>query len=529
MTAPSLLLAALLAVPLRAAPSFPEMRADPRFELLGMVQLLAGADRRYSAFQRHDIPYQRAAQAHFAPFKRHPAVLRFTELSDKGFEYLMAYQFMFALSDPPELALREELPAPLVERMGGAARAEEFRRLLADFSQASGFPGFLERMRPELEPMLEEVRGQARRIDTKGRLERYLGEPLKVRYDFILSTFAEPVLVTTFHRVGPDGVPRLTSLYGPEDQEGKFGFLFETRIGPIWWELTWERLTALAEPHRSRLKASESLYAPLGGACAPSWYDCVQRHIAFAVGARLLELHGEAEMAREWPVKYARIGLPYLGPLIEKLKTYESDRARYPTLESFYPELVAAFEALAARAPQALAYYGKIDEVLASSGPFVLIAPAADGPSPGLRDRLEALRKKRWPQAQVLTGEQALEADLSGKSLIVIGTLETNAWLRSRYDALNLPVRVGPRGVSLTRVFGEHKTYDFRGRVGLITTALNPSDPARPVLVYTAADPRALAATLDAYEGAADYVILEQGKLLKVGIYEKSRVPWRVK
>ncbi len=528
MTA-ALLLAAALASPLRAEASFPEMRTDARFELLGMVQLLAGADRRYAGFQRHDIPYQREAQAHFSRYRKHPAVERFARLSDGGVDYLLAYQFMFALSDPPELALREQLPAPLVERMGGEVSAEEFRVLLADFSKESGFPEFYRRMEPELAGLLEPVRVQARRIDTKGRLERYLGEPLDIRYDFILSSFAEPVLVATYHRVDPDGTPRLTSLYGPEEQEGKFGFLFETRIGPIWWELALARLMTRAEPHRARLRKSRSLYEPLGGACAASWYDCAQRHVAFAVGARLLERQGAAELAREWPVKYARIGLPYLGPLIEKLKLYEADRERYPTLESFYPALLETFEELAARENGDLAYYGRINEILAAPGPFVIIAPADDGPSPGLRERLERLREKRWPAAEVLTGEAALSADLAGKSLIVIGTRESNPWLARRYKDLNLPVRVSAGKISLTRVFGEHKTYDFRGRVGLITTALNPSDPARPVLVYTAADPRALAETLDAYDGAADYVILEEGRLLKVGIYEKSRVPWRVK
>ncbi|MCR4296812.1 MAG: DUF4932 domain-containing protein, partial [Elusimicrobia bacterium] len=124
MTARALLLAAALAAPFRAAASFPEMRTDPRFELLGMVQLLAGADRRYAGFQRHDIPYQREAQAHFSRYAKHPAVSRFARLSDEGFDYLLAYEFMFALGDPPELAPREQLPAPLVERMGGEARAE---------------------------------------------------------------------------------------------------------------------------------------------------------------------------------------------------------------------------------------------------------------------------------------------------------------------------------------------------------------------------------------------------------------------
>ena len=526
---PALLLAAALSAPLRAEASFPEMRTDPRFELLGMVQLLADADKRYAGFQRHDIPYQREALAHFRRYRSHPAVRRFTEISDKGFDYLMAYQFVFALGDPPELALREQLPGPLVERMGGDARAEEFRRLLADFSRETRFAEFYARMQPELEKLLSEVRGQAGKIDTKGALEAYLGAPLDVRYEFIISSFAQPVLVSTYIRPDPDGVPRLTSLYGPDERQGRFGFSFETRVGPIWWELTEARFVARSESYRARLEKSASLYAPIGGACAASWYDCAQRHIAFAVGARLLELRGDVEMAREWPVKYARIGMPYIGPLTEKLKEYEADRVRYPTLESFYPRLLETFEALAGGERRALPYFGEIRDILSSTGTFVIIAPAEDGPSPGLRARLDLVRRKRWPAAEVLTGEQALAADLSGKGLIVVGTLETNAWLGRRFGDLKLPVRVKPGRISLDRVVGERKTYSYRGPLGLITTALNPSDATKPVLVYASADPKTLADVLDAYEGPADYVILDGDKLLKVGLYEKSRVPWRVK
>jgi hypothetical protein len=65
------------------------------------------------------------------------------------------------------------------------------------------------------------------------------------------------------------------------------------------------------------------------------------------VGVRLLELSGEREAAAEWPVKYARIGLPYIGPLAERLREFEADRTRYPALLDFYPRLIEEIETLA--------------------------------------------------------------------------------------------------------------------------------------------------------------------------------------
>ena len=83
-----------------APQTYPEIRADPRYELFAMVQLLAGADTRFSGFHRHDIPYDRAAEAHFKPFARHPVVQRYAELTAKGFTYVQAYQYLLALGDP---------------------------------------------------------------------------------------------------------------------------------------------------------------------------------------------------------------------------------------------------------------------------------------------------------------------------------------------------------------------------------------------------------------------------------------------
>jgi len=57
-----------LAAPALAAP--PEVSVDPRFELLGVVQRLAGASREGA----DTAAYVRAIDRRFAPFKGHPAV-----------------------------------------------------------------------------------------------------------------------------------------------------------------------------------------------------------------------------------------------------------------------------------------------------------------------------------------------------------------------------------------------------------------------------------------------------------------------
>ena len=157
----------------------------------------------------------------------------------------------------------------------------------------------------------------------------------------------------------------------------------------------------------------------------------------FAVGTRLLDLSGEREAAREWPIKYARIGLPYIGALAERLREFEADRARYPTLMDFYPRLVDAIEELARGAAAEIPFQGGIRAILDSPAARTVILPGEE--APGVGAALRRLAADRWKGAAVLTDAEALRADLKGRTLIVIGTATGNRWLRRHLSELQLP------------------------------------------------------------------------------------------
>ncbi len=514
-----------------AAPSpatYPEIRADARYELFAMVQMLAGADRRFAGFHRHDIPYDRAAEAHFKPFARHPAVERYAELTAHGFTYVQAYQYLFALGDPPELSLRDEqLPEPLLALMGGRQGEEEFRLLLKDFAQASGFMRFYAESAPERERMVEDVQKQARSFDIPANLERYTGIPVKTRYTVIISPFAEPVESVSVAREDPDGAAHVTAVFGPDERKGRFGFRLPTRFSQFQRDIVLGELLARAEPHREALNRSSALFAPIADACGATWYDCVQRHIAFAVGARLLDRSGNHEMAALWPGKYARIGWPYLAPLVAALKDYEKDRARYPTLLDFYPKLIAVFDGLAAGAKKPPPFLGDIAKAMADPGPAVLIAPA--GASPRLLARVDELRRRSWPRAERMTDRQALATNLSGKIIVVVGAMDGDAWLSRRWAALGLPARLDADGIVFAPRSGEKDGLRLVGRLGLVTDALNPDDPTRPAVVYTAPDEQTLESTLGGEPYPVDFAVLDGTTTVKLGTYEKSFLPWRPK
>ena len=505
--------------------AYPEARTDPRFELFGVVQLLAGSEKRYSGFHRHDIPYTRAAERWFMPFARHPVVESYERLAAKGLDPVFFSAFVFSLGEPPDLEPREPFEPGNLTEAGGAEAMEEFRFLLADFARVSRFGSFYSQTAPLRQAMADEVERQSRELDVKARLERYTGMEVRQRYTLIVSPFAEPSLGSTWARDEAGG-RRLTSVYGPEEEGGRVGFRLATRLGGLWTEILTDQLVPAARPHRVRLNRSKALYAPLGGACAADWYECVQRHAAFAVGARLLDLSGQREAAEEWPVKYARIGMPYIGPLSQRLREYESDRARYPTLLDFYPRLVAEIEAIARAGAAVIPFQGGIRAVLSAPGGRTVILPG--GEPPEAAKALRRMAESRWKGAAILSDEQALTADLKGRTLIVIGTPAGNRWLGERIEALQLPVKIEGARLLFGARPGESYRLTFEGKLGLITAGVNPSDESKGLLLYTATDPGVLSSLVGAYDGPADFVVLDGGALVKLGRYEKSRRPWRL-
>lgn len=518
-----LLVAAVFA---SAAPAaYPEPRTEPRFELFGVVQLLSGADRRFSGFRRHDIPYTRAAEAWFRPFARHPVVETYERLAAKGLDPVFFNAFVFGLGDPPALEPREAFEPGNLAEAGGAEAMEEFRILLADFARTSRFAAFYAETAPLRRAMVEEAERQALALDAKPRLERYTAMPVRQSYALILSAFAEPSLGSTWARDEPEG-RRLASLYGPEEEGGKVGFRLPTRLGGLWTEMLLDQLGPAARPHRVRINRSKALYAPLGGACAADWYGCVQRHVAFAVGVRLLELSGEREAAAEWPVKYARIGMPYIAPLAGRLREFEAERTRYPTLMDFYPRLIEELETLAREGAAAIPFQGGIRAVLSAPGPRTVILPGAEPPD--VTRALRRLAEERWKGAAFLSDEEALAADLKGRTLLVLGTPAGNRWLARRLGELQLPLRLEGARISFDARPGETVRLAFDGRLGLISAAVNPADQTRGLLLFTATEPALLPSLVGAYDGPADFAVLDGGAAVKLGRYEKTRRPWRL-
>lgn len=519
----ALLLSAAVAAAAAPAEPFPDARSDARVELLGALRLLARDERGAAGFYKRDRPYERALEERLAPLAGHPAVARWRELERAGLGYVPAYQWVLALGAPPALEAGAPPPGDVARAAGGAEGAEEFRLLLADFARAADFPRLYAETAPLREPLVEDVRAQAAKEDLRGALERYWGGPVAVRYTLVVSAFVEPAVAVTALTRDADGTPRLTSLTGAEEFEGRVRTRLRARQGTLWAEALNEALKPAFAAREKRLRRSEPLLARTSGRCAADWPECARKEAAFAAATRMLALAGDKASAEEWPVKYARVGMPDLAALLPALKAREGRG----TLPDAVPKLLDVFDALASSSAAAPPFSLGISAALADPAPCVLIAPAA--PAPELAAALARFKKDKRLCDEDLTDAQALGRSLSGRAVVAAGGLSENAWLAKRWAELQLPARLEAGELRMNPRPGEARGTVYAGRVGFVSVARNPDDPSRPVLLFASEDPARVPALLSGFPETADYEIRDGTASVKAGVYEKSRLPWRTK
>ena len=486
----------MILLPLGAgASSYPQIRMDERIELVSALALLAGADSTASGFYEYPSPYARRLRRELSAHQRDAAVSALDARLRAGLTSLDLYQIALRLSPTPPYALVEQLPQPIIDRLGGAQAAADFLAALSRFSTEADFPGFWLRSEPDRQSLMAPAKAQAETSTARALLEQYTGLPA-LPHSVILSPEAEPVFALTTY-VGEDG---LLSVFGPERyrRDWLFRLIFQFNLAGRRNDL-WR----------------QDLQAQL--ARAPGADPQVVREAAAAATARLLQLQGAHEMAELTLVKYARVGMPHLRALFNRLEAYESARERYPTILDFYPELLRAYVADDARSD----FSGGLETLWRTPDAVTVIAPGgAAGP-------WAAAALALWPQAELLDPEQAGARDLTGRHLVVVGTLEQNAWLKKNWDELRLPLHLTAEGVSWARADRDARNYELQGRLGLVTVARHPTDRLRGALILTAAQPSALPRLEFRPASGLDFLILDGERVAKAGLYEKSLLPWR--
>ncbi len=271
---------------------------DARVELLSVALMLSDrADFKARRPEGLDA-YAAAAAAHFAPFSGHPAVARVAELRKHG-------------------AAASELTRAALE--GGG----ELSKDLEEFSRAARFDEFFKSQEAARLSYTETARHESKRALSPEAALAYMGLPFTGEHRFILAP-----LLPDDGGAGEIGVRPGAPARGP------IGFRFDLFEGSVAAELC--------------RAAANWVPAPSGD---------MPDYIAAAVGLRVLAAD-LGEPAYHAALRLAAERLPRLEAVSERLKDYESGRARYPTLEKFFPR-IEAFAAIRLEQASAAAARGE--------------------------------------------------------------------------------------------------------------------------------------------------------------------------
>lgn len=342
MKGPGFLLLLALAAPLRAAPPL-QVAVDPRTELLTTVQLLS-AD---VALTPYPSPYLYELYRYFHPFRQHRAVQLLHELMSQRPWPDIYHYLVLCLADPPGLEWRLPLAGSPEEDLLGGQMLQDWVEALRDFADQSQFERFFAQQTPFYYHLVEQVDKKLKGEDLLGPLEDYYGMELR-EYHLVLSPLLHrggfgPRLPVGeeeylgYSIVGPDGMAGATPTYS-------FRHLREL----VWHEFGHSFVNPLIAGRRDQLRNTLRCFVPLAEQMEktgyPTWDSCVNEHLIRAITARLLcRVVGEEAGQQAVQEELSR-GFVYVPALCRRLEEYEHQRAAYPNLAAFLPQLLAVFE-----------------------------------------------------------------------------------------------------------------------------------------------------------------------------------------
>ena len=341
-----------------AAPASVEVdvSVDPRIELLLIVQHLTGDyEKRTRLITDFDFAYKREIEEHFRPFAMHTVVMTYRAMALKGFSFDAGPQAMMRLTADESLSPRSPMPEDLLKRVGGAEQFETFRSQIADFAQASGFWKFFADHKPLYDELCRNVNETARPGELVAALNDYTGMRVSNAH-LVLFPMGHPGGFAAHVIPEVDGVKQAEEVFavvgpgGAKDDKPVFGGesapWFESLI---IHEFAHTIVNPLAEDNAERVAGSAAKLEPIRQQMSrqayQNWRTVVNEHIVRAIECRLaLRRHGiSAGMAKM--NQEVKRSFTYVPGLVQALTRYEQDRARWPTLRDFYPELLALFEA----------------------------------------------------------------------------------------------------------------------------------------------------------------------------------------
>ncbi|HNX96195.1 MAG TPA: DUF4932 domain-containing protein [Candidatus Aminicenantes bacterium] len=329
-----------------------EPTIDPRVELVSIVFRLAGVPE-YN--QDNFKIYTDAIRAHFDKYKGHPCVAFAKKMwEENGVGFNAPMDLAIHVSPAPAFTPLVEFDDKIPEYRWGKKNAGDFLGLLRSFYADAHCEEFFAQNAPLYKTVLERFRVVYDAVDTRWYREFYGTAPTG-KFVIIVGignggcNYGSKI-------VHPDGREDVYATMGTwtVDEGGLPVYTHGYYLSTLIHEFNHSFINRLNEKHYGELKASGSaVFEPVGSLMSEQAYPtplhALNEALVRAAVVRYIARHnadpGKAESEMRAQLSN---GFIWIDGLVAKLEYYEQHRDRYPTLESFMPE-IAGFYGVTAR------------------------------------------------------------------------------------------------------------------------------------------------------------------------------------
>jgi len=323
------------AKPADKPPSF-SLHVDRRVELFALLQRLVGA-REYLATPA--TAYVAAVDAHFAPFKQHPAVLATLELRQGGIGF----------DGPMWLAVELDDKLQLKNKPGDSRWAnvdiESYLVKVRDFVTATGFDAFLAQHAVYFQKIEARLRTAIAAENPGGWFDGFFGARPGATFVVV------PALLVGTHNFGPHTATELYQIIGVVRVDFDELPTFDTlTLELVVHEMAHSYINPLFEKHAASLAPHAArLFAQVADAMRKQAYPTPEIFLneqgVRAVTSLYMRERKSSREAAATITQQESLGFRWTKGLVDVLAEYRTQRRQFADLHAFMPSLVAFFAA----------------------------------------------------------------------------------------------------------------------------------------------------------------------------------------
>lgn len=322
---------------------------SPQVELISVVQTISKYPTVLGFLMAKDsFDYKSDVFEHFSPYKDHPVIDMFDKLSLRpGMLNFMAPSNTMLHTDS-SLYLREdiELDDFMLNRAGGRDSLDIFLDLLRDFAIQSSFNEFYLEHKEFYLRIVENTIDNLGPINYISEIEGFYGKSQK-SYNIVLVSlyggvgFGNSLLCSNdqrelYNTMGPQMVQDNVPFFGDENYLKYM----------IRHEYSHPFINPLTDKHWDYLKdysnQFESIPEVARKKVCGDWQECVNEFIIRAITTQIAYSESDEAGVLAYEKESAK-GVSYMDSLLEKIRYYQSNRETYPTLDSYYLNILDVF------------------------------------------------------------------------------------------------------------------------------------------------------------------------------------------